>query len=394
MRATPDFAKARPRRFLYRSGRNTDRESAFVTFFRSPITAFGTLFGLSAICVIPYIALHLLYRPKPFDPISVVTIWADGTFKPSLQEAKLERFFSKLQIVEMDKRLNDKAAALSQRALEQRRDTLLPLAQLVQHSLREYGPPAVLGKDVSKIADAELLRSNLAIFHDWLTNNLPNLPPEKQAVGRQAATMLVALNRYEEGLREKLIDEIRGLEPPLSFNWLFTEDGWWAFEVLMWSFLGVHANTVIALILACRRSQYSPSEFVLVFPKIILAPLVAFVFVAFWSTGMSESKINYLNLPYFLVFSFLLGFGTEGLYEKLRDLVALVVTPAATLDQRRVEEHSRNIPYRYQNPDLKTADLPAVKSLSLLEKQLGAVLKAKLERSVIAKAAVNDYSPS
>jgi hypothetical protein len=387
---TPDLsvaAEGTRRRRLYK--KDAPREVWLVRQFRSPTVAFLVLFGLATLSLVPYIILHLSVKPTPFTPKDAVQIAGDGTFKPQFHEAKLERFFSRLQIVEIEKRISDKTMALSTAAVEQRRDILLPVIHLVETSLTSLGPPAWLRKDATKITDEELKRVNLTALSTFLTNNLQNISPENRQLATSVVTQVDYLNRTEEQLRQELRSEILGLEPPLSFCWLYVDCGWWAFEVILWSFLGVIANTVIALILACRKKEYSPAEFVLVFPKVFLAPLLAFIIVALWGTGLSESKINYLNLPYFLVFSFLLGFGTEALYEKLRDLVAVIVTPAAKLSEARLEEAGRKLPYAYQSPNVQPADLPAAKSLDQLEKDMSAVIKARLERAIVANTAIN-----
>ena len=392
MRPPPDFSSARPTRRLYPKAPDRSIDSRLVALFRSPITAFITLFAVSVVGTMPYVIAHMIpeWRPRPFDPRGAVSLASDGTFRPNFQEGKLERFYSKQQIADLEKRISDKAAALSEPALAARRDVMVRAGRLTRGSLLGSQPPFFLAEDPGKLSDAQVLRANLRSAALWLTNSLTGLPPEKRTDGALASGELIELFESEQNVRTGLREEISALDTPLSFGWLFIENGTWALEVLFWSFMGVHASSVIGLISACRRGEYSPSEFILLFPKILLAPLIAFVFVALWSTGISDSKISYLNLPYFLVFSFLLGFGTEGLYEKLRDLVALIVNPASTVSPQKLEDASRNASYAYRNPKAVPDSAAPPKTLGDLQKQLGAVLKGHLERSVITSIAIND----
>jgi len=391
MRREPDLAATRSRRrFLDRRKTQARPESRFVACFNNPVTAFVTLFGASVVVLGLYVSIHLIHREKPFKAEDAVRIAEDGTFEPTFKEAVLQRFFSRQQIVEMEQRVREKAQSLSQSALEMRRDTLLPVIAVVQSTLGTRGRPGLLGQDAATVTDAELSRVRLGLLSAWLSTNVSGVVPEQRPAIQQLVAEISLLDNLENETRKELRTELQELEPPLSFCWLYTECGWWLIEVLLWSFLGVQANTIIALIGACRESKYSPAEFVLFFPKILLAPLLALVVVAFWSSGLSESKISYLNLPYFLVFSFALGFVTEGIYEKLRELGRLVVTPSTTLSQAKLEEASRRTPYQYRTRNVMPADLPPANSFAELEKNISTVLKARAERAVVAATALNN----
>ncbi len=395
MKPAPDLSEAQVlHKRIFKHPSRVKPESGLVAFFASPVRAFLGLFGLVVLALVPYLLVHFIHKPTPFEPASAVQLSPDGTFKPFFLEGELERFFSKAQINDLEKRLGDKAAELSQRELERRRSVFLPAIQATKELLPGYNPPGVLGRDTAKVTDEDLLREDLSILIPWLTNNPGRFAPENRALFQELAQQFIALDLAEERIREQLRAESAALKPPLPFGWLFTEGAWWTIEVLVWSFLGVLANSIIGLILACRRSAYAPSEFVLVIPKIFLAPLLAFVIIAFWSTGFSESKITYLSLPYFLVMSFLLGFVTEGLYEKLRDLANLVVTPAATVSEQKVQDATRDEPYRFQNPTVRPGDQPPPRTLDEVRDQLRSVVKARLERSVVARTAVNEPTPT
>ena len=350
--------------------------------------------------IIPYIALHIYKPAAPFDPHSGVAISDDGRYDPFFFDGNLERFFSKVGILEFKEKLKFKTDEARKPATARRRKILRPIIKSVSEWLIDNSVVTPLSvrllnsiESQDDSSDDDIARyhlSDLARILIVCDDCGVKFPPERGAAIREFAKQIAVLDEQEKLERADLIQEIKSLNTPLSFGWLYTEDALWVIEVTFWSFLGVIANTIIALILACRSDKYAPAEFVLVFPKIFMAPLLAVVVVALWSSGFSESKISYLNLPYFLVFSFLLGFGTEALYEKLRDLTALIVTPAATLSEKKVEEASRNVPYQYQTPDVKAGDLSPAHTLAEVEKNMSTAIKARLERSIVAHAAVND----
>ena len=122
----------------------------------------------------------------------------------------------------------------------------------------------------------------------------------------------------EIALRAEIVQEIRALEPPLNFLWLYHEGSGWVFEVVIWTLLGVLANAVISIILACKEGSYQACLFAYVVPKFFLAPLISVVFVAVWAAGITQSNVTSINLPWFMAFSFFLGFTTENLYARVR----------------------------------------------------------------------------
>lgn len=407
MKREPDFSEARPRRrFLYKERAHAIKESKFVLFFRSPTVAFVVIFALAAVAVLPYWLLHLSLPAPRFDAATSVEISDDGRFAATFVDSSLERFFSKGSIAQFKQDLERKLQDLRKVALDRRRHNLKPILNSINSWLRDRSiipqvgsvrtqPTAQLQSfaEVNDVSDDALTRyrlSDLARTLEVCDDCGAKFAPERIPAVREFAKQIASLDDLEKKERGSVNKEVAGLNPPLSFGWLYVEGAMWIVEVTFWSFAGVVANTVIGLIISCRAARYSPSEFVLVFPKIFLAPLLALVFVALWSTGLTESKISYLNLPYFLVFSFLLGFGTEDLYGKLRELTALILTPSATLSKKKMDDAARSAPYQYQTPDVKPNALPAARNFKELQTSMSAVIKARLERAVVSRAAAND----
>jgi hypothetical protein len=383
-RPKPSFAPERERTLLRR-----EKPGFLLKHFRKPFWAFIWSFALLMFAGVVYLVVHLIAPATSFDPREALQFEPGASLRPIYSMALLERFCSKASIAQISERLEQKRQFLSGSLLRQRRAALSPVMGLNQAALLWEGtPPAILGLSPDKATDEDFATADLGSMLLWLSNRVDTL---KEPGNRRA--FLTAIEGLKESAaretryQDELLREMDGLLPNLSFGWLYTESGWWVFEVLFWSFAGVLANTIIGLILACRARTYNAEEFTLILPKIFLAPALAIVFVALWTTGFSEAQITYLNLPYFLVFSFLLGFATESLYTKLRDLVGLVVTPSATVSEPRLRAAAADVPYPWIHKLEEARARPAPASLQALEAKATAVALATAERATVAAAA-------
>ena len=150
------------------------------------------------------------------------------------------------------------------------------------------------------------------------------------------------------------------------------------------------ANTIIKLIGAMRGDKYQPREFCLIFPKSILAPVLAMVITALWASGLSDSKISFTNLPYLLVLFFLLGFATESLYDKIVGLSELIVTPTAKVAEAKLEAAAKASRYLFTTPLTTVDDLPAPKTLDDLATNLKTVAKSAFERGIVSQLSKNE----
>jgi hypothetical protein len=372
-----------------------EKPGILLRHFRKPFWAFFWSFALLAVAGLLYLVIHLAKPAEAFDPTNAVSFEAGASLRPIYNLALLQRFASKASIAEISQRIEQKRQFLSQSLVRLRREALVPVMQANQTALLwNPPPPGILAKAPEKATDDDFARADLGAIDRWLAQQAPGIKaPANRSIFTVARDGVRECDEIERRYRDELKQEAQALQPVLSFCWLYTDCGWWIVEVMFWSFAGVLANTIIALILACRAHRYSAEEYTLVLPKVFLAPTLAVVFVALWTTGFTESQINYLNLPYFLVFSFLLGFATESLYTKLRDLVSLVVTPSATLSEERLQEAAKDVPYPWIHNLEQAGATPAPKNLQELEAKAIAVAKAQAERATVTGAA-NPHSES
>jgi hypothetical protein len=334
--------------------------------------------------VLIYSALHCLVPHQPVDFSQAVVISADGHFRCYYRDDILDRFFSRQKVNEWKQRMDEKAAALRSDALGNRRALLLPLQQFVRTTLSDQAG-LVESWTSGPEAATNVLSTSLSLLQGWLRTQREAVQPQKRALVDEFIDRLGAQAESEIALRSRLLAEIAGLKSNLSFDWFFI-DGWkWIIEVCFWCTFGVLANTFIALIYAAREGRYDPSEFLLLIPKATLAPVLAFVIIAWWATGLSESKITFVNLPYFLVLSFALGFVTESLYVKIKELGNLIVGPSASASAARIDAAAQRDVYQFVHANVPPAMVPPASNLAGLREQLRSVARAAVERGLVAQ---------
>jgi hypothetical protein len=346
----------------------------------------ATTWSLVAVVVV-YVLAHCFWSEPIYPWAKVVRISEDGFFRCMYRDDILERFFGVNKINEWKQRIDEKSLKVSQQALALRRERLMPIIELVRRGLSHRQPPGVLADKAGTATDADYLSLNLPGARRWLKANRDALHQEKRARADQGDQLLLQQIRWEDEERGQLRAEVDALQPYLPFDWLYHEKWHWVVEVFFWCLAGVLANTFIVLIGVSRSGQYEVKEFLLLLPKAALAPILAIVVTAWWASGFSESKVNFLNLPYFLVFSFLLGFVTESLYSKIKELGNLIVTPAATASEAKLNAAAQREKYQFVHPAASLGNIPPAKNLGELKTQLRQVAKSGMERGLVMQLA-------
>jgi hypothetical protein len=308
----------------------------------------------------------------------------DGNFEPRYDDSVLGKLFAPTKIVELKQRIAAKADAARRQTGFERRQLLGSLARFVDRGISDLGPLEVIAHPPASEPDGVWTGVNLCEIRRWLADKRPLFAGEKQA---DTGSFVEAIDRQvaRERVRQTLLKrELRALDSGLSFEWLRI-DGWhWVLEVVGWTVFGFLANTLISLFQHCRRGSYSADEFILIFPKLALAPLLSLVAVALWSSGISNAPINYLNLPMFLVFAFSLGFCTEQLYTAMKDIASWFISRFATISEDRVAELAKNVPYAFVNPPPPAAG-PPPENLQQLRVRSETVARAGFERGTVTK---------
>lgn len=376
------------------SSSDNQRTGALLPGLASVWGAFSLTIFLLVLVLLIYVLVHL-FREPPELPWREGAIKVDPvTFEVRLQPHKLVSYFPENKLIELKQDLETRARALRKESLRWRNNRLV--------SLREVLDGAFMDPDTHKArhimaphSDYDIEHGRLSDYVVWLDENLSSAAKEKQA----------ALQGFKGELEKKLEREakdikdlqvtVQTLEAPLSFRFIWHEGEGWIFEVVIWTLIGLLSNTMIALITTVKKDletegaitgeSYSPVRFQLLVPKAVLAPVLSIVVVALWTSGFSKSQIEVLNLPWFLVLSFLLGFGTESLYGKLRDLISTIVGRAATYDTGKAKLAKRiSLPgLTRQYPDVDPDTLPTAHTFDDLQDRLETVAQPEIERILV-----------
>jgi hypothetical protein len=386
------FAR-RQKRFLRggpdREDSNRPKTEKIITYFERPSFAFFWILGMLLFVAALYAGLHAFTgcscEKRDATMREAVIVSGDGRFALSYRDGVLEHNFAKARINEMKQHLDEMRLQLLPVALAQRRQVLVPAVDFAHRALADRAQPGILGLDPRQVQDSDLQLAIIPVTIEWLEAQAERLAPENKAYLPTLLARLRDQHAREETARETFKADVSRLESALSFCWLWVDGCGWIAEVVFWSLFGVLANTIIALITRSRAGQYSADEFVLVFPKILLAPLLAVVVIAIWATGLSEAQVGYLNLPMFLVFAFCLGFATEQVYTLLRDLAQGIVGRLARLSDTKLEEAARNDPYRFVHPPADPASVPPPKTLTELRQTLTDVAQSQMERGIVTQ---------
>lgn len=318
---------------------------------------------------------------------SAVWFSPDGNFEPTYDDSVLGKLYAPIKIADIKERISTKAAAARTQTEIERRQLLEPLKQFADRSLSDTGPLMILKDNQPQDAGRLWTSVNLDEIRFWLGSKAARIADEKQTDYREYLAAVERQLAREAARKIGLRTELHALESGLSFDWLHIDGAYWVLEVMSWTVFGFLANTLITLFQHCRKRTYSADEYVLIFPKLALAPLLSVVAIALWSSGISSAPISFLNLPIFLIFSFSLGFCTEQLYVALKDITGWFLSRFVKVSEDRVAELAKNVPYTFVHP-APTAGNPAAPSpqnLRQLREQLEQVAQAGFERGAVAK---------
>jgi hypothetical protein len=367
-----------------------DRPS-IAAYFEQPQRAYVTTGVLLVLVAAAYICVHA-FRTLPAPPWREAIQFAeDGTFKPLLSTEKLDRFFSADKIAELRRVVEERADVARAEALQQRRSLLLRAGELLDRifradSGRDSVTPPVRAAGLAKATDKEILQYVLPDLSQWIKAQRVRVGDSQRGELDQFDVDLAAQNAREVDDRKRLQDSVQGLEPQLPFLWLYHQDHGWVFEITMWAWFGVLANTMVGLIASSRKGDYDGGQFILVFPKFLLAPVISVVATALVSAGITESQINLGNLPLFLAFAFFLGFLTESVYMMLRDAGAVILRNPLKVDAAKLAREVRAGLYAWQFQRATTADFKP-RTLDEVRSQAKGAAKAVAERHVVTELA-------
>lgn len=372
--------------------------NGLTAFFNQATRAFIVMF-IAMVMLLGFYVLVQMFRPKTdMDFSKTVHVSGDGFFAVVYDDAELARFFAPEKIGEIKRTIDEKAERLRSQGLSRRRQLLIGHWAFMRQRVSTVGAPGwfandpesrkaeaktIMAVDSEKnVSDEDLKSTHVVSLRAWIENQDSKISGRHREQYRGILAQQQALIDEEDGYRALLVREINGLKPVLNFDWLYHEDAGWVLEVVVWSIIGAMCNTIAGLIMSCHKGKYDPCKFVQAFPKMLLAPVLAVVAIAVWSSGFSKSPITFLNLPYFLLTAFILGFSSTRVLALLRTTTNMVLA-GAELSEEKIFEAGKKSAYEPFNPYVARESLPKPRTLRDVASNAAAIAKHSVEAAVV-----------
>lgn len=292
------------------------------------------------------------------DKTPILTFKKLGVFNYQLNESALERFYDAQEVEAFKEKLADQVKVEKQKSLSQRLQLIQRFNVYVQLQSSGFALDGLLDIQVKNQSDlAEIERVNLS----YIKTRVKALQAQNDcslaisACDSQSNYLYLSILSDE---LDQLIAEDRkakmylkglsqSLKPQLNFTWLYHPGFGWIFELVFWCWFGLISCHVICLIKNVKNKDYDANIFALVFPRILLAPIMAIVIVALLASGYTEYNQNLNNFPYFLVLAFILGFNTENVNAIISQVSNKLLQPIAFSEEQR-QKANKKVPYQKQ----------------------------------------------
>jgi len=322
------------------------------------------------------VALVILYALFAFAAFPRGVVWENvASYRSGLfldvqyDETMLRRFFPDQRVKAVkesaDRFLKSKRNVL----LEQRRTVLENAAEAacLHGDLRHSLPPRLLrrlmadedlkvfdddGEEVAvrcgltdnlaSVSDTELAKAQMNAIVDYLKLQIGDAGGQAKIYLQEALKGIEAHQKAVNSVLEDVKARIRALEYDLDFQWLGSEGATWIVHLIVWSWLGLVANTLIGAMKALKENTYSGVIAVFFFPKLILSPLVAIPVIATIAYGITDVNLRLSNQPMFLLVAFSSGFASEGFNGLLQRAVNAILA-AGRADSEKLRATGRAI---------------------------------------------------
>ncbi|GAM61693.1 hypothetical protein JCM19232_5994 [Vibrio ishigakensis] len=319
------------------------RKPFYLRWFESQFNAVIFSTGLLVLLAILYIFLHCSnctvcatkcsddqYQNSLSENISLDT----QTLEISYFEPNILRIMSVEKLKQIRKALDKKFefqrdGLLDSRVIVAKEANVVLFERLNQEAFPNY---TVL---FNLVIDRDSARTNYPLDAlSLLKSNLENLKAsmsDKPAQGYPAAqqeliriTNLISNQEEREKKYKTNVDNyIESLKPMLSYAWLVRQD--WKVQLIFWTWFGVLINNIVWLIRSVKNQseakdlEYSAQTYIMVIPRLVIAPFISLIFLALISSGIASFDITNLDsLPAFLIAAFFLGFMSESVTLRLR----------------------------------------------------------------------------
>ncbi|MEM9381037.1 MAG: hypothetical protein AAGB93_13885 [Planctomycetota bacterium] len=356
-----------------------------LALFARPSSAFAAVIVLLTTVSVAYVLVHL-FRTRPEWPVATSIAIDQDSFAYDFNKERLVPYLSSEKIDELEEGLRADEKRYTESSSRWRQQNLRRLSMRLDR-LERSNPLSRSLDTTGDILETKPLRALVSELESLVSAGV--LQRVDAGFARQIDWEIESLRArvaLEDQQRTRMKAQVGALDPPLTFRWLYHRQSGWIFEVAFWTIVGLLCNTMIALISASKTGGYRPELFLLLFPKLAIAPVLSIVIVALFSSGNGQYEISVLNLPMFLVLAFILGFASEGLYDKIRD-ISNVILPSVAIDEGQLaSERRRSLSSLVQlrKRELRPTEMASPETTEDLRRDLERLIAPRVQNALVA----------
>ena len=175
----------------------------------------------------------------------------------------------------------------------------------------------------------------------WVDNVSNNLCQDCTSLKNDleaSKTYLNDLINSEDNLIRNARAYFEALDDGLSFDFLLSEDPYvWVIHLIVWSWIGVIVSGFAQIVVKLNNREPAGLNFIFISIRFITAPIIAFVFVATITYGLTDKPVALNHAPMFLIFAFATGYMSESFNLMLRQGLNRLI-PSFGLDTAKLKD--------------------------------------------------------
>jgi hypothetical protein len=263
----------------------------------------------------------------------------EQTLNIELLEYELNKLITPEEVIKTRAVLEKKFSTIKKSLLQGRLATAKVSEQVLSQRLGKHFLPDIAGAMslITKNPDLDAVQqlypagSIFRLLDDVVADNkIPQLTNKaflREQTGAEAFQEMYALVKLQYEREQQYMARVKryidSMDAYMSFEWLSRLP--WVVQLVFWTWFGVLINNIVWLIRLTKSRKeesdlaYTPDVYIMLFPRLLIAPFISIIFLAMISSGMASFDISNLNnLPAFLVAAFFLGFMSESITLKIR----------------------------------------------------------------------------
>ena len=279
------------------------------------------------------------------------------TLNIELLEYELNKVVTPEEITKTRDVLDKKFSAVKESLLQGRLAAAKVSEQVLSQRLAKQFLPSIAGAMslIAKNPNLDAVQqlypagSIFGLLDDVVTNNkIPELTSKaflQEQTGTEEFREMYALVKLQHEREHQYIAQVEeyiaSMDAYMSFEWLNRLP--WLVQLIFWTWFGVLINNIVWLIRLTKNRKeesdlaYTSEVYVMLFPRLVIAPFISIIFLAMISSGMASFDISNLNnLPAFLVAAFFLGFMSESITLRIRQFFNKLLDSVETNKQPKL----------------------------------------------------------